>query len=88
MTLQSADQRIGRSQQEECLSLILRIGIAGSAKSPRDQTDISDVASKLHTIRDTLLGWILLLLFFICWSQASSFSSFSFIFVVLACKLY
>ncbi|PRQ56836.1 putative protein kinase RLK-Pelle-LRR-XII-1 family [Rosa chinensis] len=50
-TNDTSDQKI-----EECLSLILGIGIACSTEFPRDRMDISDVASKLHTIRDTLLG--------------------------------
>ncbi|KAM5555349.1 hypothetical protein ABKV19_023314 [Rosa sericea] len=41
---------------EECLTLILGIGIACSVQSPINRKDISDVASELHSIRDNLLG--------------------------------
>ncbi|PRQ58113.1 putative non-specific serine/threonine protein kinase [Rosa chinensis] len=38
------------------LSLIFEIGIAYSAEVPRDQIDVSDVASELLSIRDRLLA--------------------------------
>ncbi|XP_061996018.1 probable LRR receptor-like serine/threonine-protein kinase At3g47570 [Rosa rugosa] len=41
---------------EECLTLILGIGIACSVESPTNRKDISDVASQLQSIRRNLLG--------------------------------
>ncbi|CAL5366192.1 unnamed protein product [Camellia sinensis] len=40
----------------ECLSLILEIGVNCSSDLPRERMEINDVASKLHFIKDTLLG--------------------------------
>ncbi|THF98988.1 hypothetical protein TEA_022310 [Camellia sinensis var. sinensis] len=40
----------------ECLSLILEIGVNCSLELPRERMDIDDVATKLHFIKDTLLG--------------------------------
>ncbi|PRQ56407.1 putative protein kinase RLK-Pelle-LRR-XII-1 family [Rosa chinensis] len=41
---------------EECLTLILGIGIACSVESPTNRKDISDVASELQSIRRNLLN--------------------------------
>ncbi|KAL6130934.1 hypothetical protein ACLB2K_069312 [Fragaria x ananassa] len=44
------------AKTEECLTVILGIGIACSVESPTNRTDISDVASELQSIRRSLLG--------------------------------
>nr|XP_011470498.1 PREDICTED: probable LRR receptor-like serine/threonine-protein kinase At3g47570 [Fragaria vesca subsp. vesca] len=41
---------------EECLTLILGLGIACSVESPTNRMDTSDVASELQSIRRNLLG--------------------------------
>ncbi|XP_024195425.1 probable LRR receptor-like serine/threonine-protein kinase At3g47570 [Rosa chinensis] len=41
---------------EECLSLILGIGVACSVESPTDRENIGDVVSELKSIRATLVG--------------------------------
>ncbi|KAK2980976.1 hypothetical protein RJ640_018060 [Escallonia rubra] len=40
----------------QCLTSILRIGIACSMELPRERMNISDVTIELHSIRDTFLG--------------------------------
>ncbi|XP_050154678.1 probable LRR receptor-like serine/threonine-protein kinase At3g47570 [Malus sylvestris] len=51
------NQCSARSEKvEECLSLILGIGVACSAESPRDRKEISDVVNELQSIRAILLG--------------------------------
>ncbi|KAL6128703.1 hypothetical protein ACLB2K_072058 [Fragaria x ananassa] len=51
-----AHSQLSTQKIEECLTLILRIGIACSAESSTNRKDISDAASELHTIRGNLLG--------------------------------
>ncbi|CAL5363822.1 unnamed protein product [Camellia sinensis] len=41
----------------ECLSLILEIGVNCSSDLPRERMEVNDVASKLHFIKNTLLGF-------------------------------
>ncbi|CAL5322654.1 unnamed protein product [Camellia sinensis] len=41
----------------ECLNLILEIGVNCSSDLPIERMEINDVASKLHFIKDTLLGF-------------------------------
>nr|XP_004308371.2 PREDICTED: putative receptor-like protein kinase At3g47110 isoform X4 [Fragaria vesca subsp. vesca] len=51
-----AHSQLSAQKIEECLTLILGIGIACSAESSTSRKDISDAASELHTIRGNLLG--------------------------------
>jgi serine/threonine protein kinase len=46
----------GSSETQECLILILRIGVACSLEFPRERMNISDVVTELRSIRQKLLG--------------------------------
>lgn len=46
----SVDAR--RCRIVECLSSVLRLGVACSAESPKDRMDISDVVVELHAIKN------------------------------------
>lgn len=41
---------------QECLTEILRIGVACSVESPRGRMDISHVLKELQLVKDTLIG--------------------------------
>ncbi|GMP35779.1 hypothetical protein CsSME_00008104 [Camellia sinensis var. sinensis] len=41
---------------QECIVSILKVGIACSQELPRDRPTINDVVTRLHVIKDTLLG--------------------------------
>ncbi|XP_010939071.1 receptor kinase-like protein Xa21 [Elaeis guineensis] len=45
-----------RSKGHECLVSMARIGLCCSNQSARERMNISDVATKMHAIRDTYLG--------------------------------
>ncbi|XP_042482654.1 probable LRR receptor-like serine/threonine-protein kinase At3g47570 [Macadamia integrifolia] len=49
-------QRCMKDRLLECLNSVIRIGVACSAKSPRDRMDINDVVKELHLIKDIYLG--------------------------------
>ena len=46
----------GSPKIQECLALILGIGVACSVESPRERMNINDVIIKLHSIRQKLIG--------------------------------
>ncbi|KAI8554291.1 hypothetical protein RHMOL_Rhmol05G0087100 [Rhododendron molle] len=41
---------------QECLTSILKLGIACSNELPRDRPDIKEIVTQLHAIKNTLLG--------------------------------
>ncbi|KAI8551321.1 hypothetical protein RHMOL_Rhmol06G0177200 [Rhododendron molle] len=41
---------------QECLTSILKVGIACSEELPRDRPDIKEIISQLHVIKNTLVG--------------------------------
>ncbi|XP_043690498.1 probable LRR receptor-like serine/threonine-protein kinase At3g47570 [Telopea speciosissima] len=45
-----------RDRVQECLNLVIRIGVTCSADSPWDRMDMKDVVKELHLIRDIYLG--------------------------------
>ena len=52
----SSQLSVRAQKVEECLTLILGVGVACSVESPTNRKDISDVASKLQSMRRNLLG--------------------------------
>ena len=48
--------RIGSTKIQECLILILKIGVACSMEFPRERMSISSVTVELHSIRKELIG--------------------------------
>ncbi|XP_042483606.1 putative receptor-like protein kinase At3g47110 [Macadamia integrifolia] len=49
-------RRCMKDRVQECLSSVIRIGVACSVESPCDRMDINDVVKELHLIRDIYLG--------------------------------
>lgn len=48
-----------RKCTQECLTSVVRIGVACSVESPRERMNMIDVVKELHLIRDNYLGvWI------------------------------
>lgn len=45
-----------RSKEIECLTSLLRVGIASSAYSPRDRKDMKEIVAVLFSIRNKYLG--------------------------------
>lgn len=48
-------RQVRNEKVQECLTSIVRIGIACSAESPRERMNISNMAAELHLIRNSLL---------------------------------
>ncbi|KAK2999116.1 hypothetical protein RJ639_023462, partial [Escallonia herrerae] len=46
---------ICRQEIQDCLTAVLRLGIACSMESPRERTNIGEAVAQLHVIRDTFL---------------------------------
>ncbi|KAI8551307.1 hypothetical protein RHMOL_Rhmol06G0175800 [Rhododendron molle] len=46
----------GIQEVQECLTSILKVGIACSKELPRDRPDIKEVVAQLHVMKNTLFG--------------------------------
>ncbi|XP_043692848.1 probable LRR receptor-like serine/threonine-protein kinase At3g47570 [Telopea speciosissima] len=52
----TGSRRYIKDRVQECLTSVIRIGVACSTESPWDRMDISDVVKELHLIKDIYLG--------------------------------